>query len=100
MIITIYAYDNKQKKIKLPNKEISQIYVAIISGDETGSVDFSDGTRVSFDASQTRLFAFFDASYIVEGEDIKKWIDFNPSGRITASYERLNAFREESEGDK
>lgn len=86
--IVIYDYDNKEKEIALPDKEITEIFVSVLSGDETGYVKFEDGTDVHFDASDCRFMDFNDGYYSVEGENIQKWLDFKPSGTRTASYER------------
>lgn len=92
MIITIYDYDSAKKEITLPDKEISQIVVTVLSGDETGFVEFTDGTRIEFDASDERIANYYDGTYIVKGENIKKWIDFKPSDERTTSYERQDEF--------
>jgi hypothetical protein len=91
MTITIYDYASKETKIALPDKEILRICVTVISGDETGWVEFTDGSRTHFDASDCRIVSFYDGNYIVEGEDIEKWLNFVPSER-TASYERQEIF--------
>ena len=92
MIITIYDYSDKKKEITLPDKEISRIFVAIFSGDETGHVEFVDGTTMYFDASTSRFMSFYDGQYVVEGKNIEKWINFVPSGQISAAYERQEDF--------
>lgn len=50
--ITVYDYENKPVIVELPDKEIEEIFVQIISGDETGVVVFKDGTLVRFDACE------------------------------------------------
>lgn len=100
MVITIYDYRNATKKINLPDKDISEITVIIISGDETGYVKFTDGTKIEFDASDCRWIDYHDGVYIVEGKDIQKWIDFKPSGNRTASYERRDIFDVEDEDEE
>ena len=92
MIITIYDYSDKKKEVVLPDKEISKIYVSVISGDETGNVEFTDGSSIYFDASDSRFTHYYDGEYVVEGDNIEKWINFVPSGQITASYERQEEF--------
>lgn len=92
MIIKIYDYRNDTKEITLPDKEIAEIFVNILSGDETGFVKFMDGTKIKFDASDARFTDYYDGMYTLEGENIKKWIDFKPSGNRTVSYERQGAF--------
>lgn len=100
MIITIYDYADKTKEITLPDKEIAEIFVSILSGDETGFVKFTNGTKIKFDASDDRITDYYDGMYTIEGEDIKKWIDFKPSSNRTVSYERQDAFDTEDEYDE
>lgn len=100
MIITIYDYANATKEITLPDKDISEITVIVISGDETGYVEFTDGTKVEFDASDCRFISYYDGIYTVEGEDIQKWINFEPSGNRTVSYERQGIFNTEDEDEE
>lgn len=99
MNITIYDYANKTKQIALPDKEISEIVVVVLSGDETGYVKFTDGTKVKFDASDDRFTSYYDGAYTVEGENIRKWIDFKSSGYHTISYGRQRVFDTEDEND-
>lgn len=97
MIITIYDYQNDAKEITLPDKEIVEILVNILSGDETGFVKFVDGTKIKFDASDDRFTNYYDGMYTLKGENIQKWIDFKPSGNRTVSYERYGIFDTEDE---
>lgn len=92
MIITIYDYRNDTKEITLPDKEISEISVTILSGDETGFVKFIDDTKIRFDASDDRFTDYYDGMYTLEGENIQKWINFKPSGNRIISYERQAIF--------
>ena len=48
----IYDYDNREVIIELPYKEIKEVFVNVLSGDETGIVEFVDGTYIRFDASK------------------------------------------------
>lgn len=100
MIIKIYDYKNDTKEITLPDKEIAEISITILSGDETGFVKFVDGTKIRFDASDDRLTDYYDGMYTLEGEDIKKWIDFKSSGDRTVSYERQGVFDTEDEDEE
>ena len=99
MIIAIYDYRDRVKAITLPDKEISEIFVTVLSGDETGYIRFVDGTKLRFDAADDRFESYYDGDYIVEGEDIKRWIDFKPSGNRTVSYERLSIFNTKEEDE-
>lgn len=91
MTITIYDYANREIKVELPDKEILRICVTVLSGDETGWVEFADGSRINFDASDCRISSYYDGTYIVEGDNIEKWLNFVPS-ESTASYERQENF--------
>ena len=88
----IYDFDNETVEIKLPEKQIVSINVSVVSGDETGKVVFEDGEVICFDASSCRLMNFFGGYYSVTGENIQKWLNFKPSGKRTASYERQTLF--------
>lgn len=97
MILTIYDYNNDTKEITLPEKEVVEIHISILSGDETGFIKFVDGTKIRFDASDSRITSYYDGGYTVEGENIEKWINFKPSGNRTISYERYGVFDTEDE---
>lgn len=90
--MTIYDYKDSKKVITLPDKEIARIYVTILSGDETVKVEFADGETMNFDASDSRLLAYLDGDYIVEGDDIAAWLNFVPTNKYTVSYERYEFF--------
>lgn len=90
--MTIYDFANSPVEIELPDKPIVGIFVQVISGDETGVVQFADGTCIDFDASASRLLDLNDGSYIVSGEKISKWLAFTPSDARTASYIRQKQF--------
>ena len=96
MKFKVYDYDNRAIKIDIPNnKVISAIFVCILSGDETGIICFTDGTTMKFDAlcKGLRLHSFFDGCYVVAGEDIQKWIDFEANEDSgTISYTRQGLF--------
>lgn len=96
----IFDFDNEAVDIKLPEKQIASINISVVSGDETGNVIFKDGEIVSFDASGCRLMNFYDGSYSVAGENIQKWLDFKPTGKGTASYERQDLFSGLMEDDE
>lgn len=93
MIIKIYDYDNRATEITIPDdKVISAIFVCVLSGDETGIICFTDGTAISFDASGCRTVSFYDGCYVVLGENIQKWINFDVSKcTTTISYARQEA---------
>ena len=92
MKIKIYDYANEETEITLPDKEIKQIRVEVITGDEIVTIFFKDGTLSTFDSSDARCMDFYDGSYTVEGEQIKKWIDFETDECSTISYDRMYDF--------
>lgn len=92
---TIYDYDNREIVCHVEGYDISdikEIFVWIISGDETGNLTMQDGTIYDFDASGNRIIDFNDDSYIVKGkENIEKWLNFQPTEKeshLTFSYVR------------
>lgn len=92
MTMTVFDFENREAKIELPDKPIKAISVTVLSGDETGTVIFDDGTTVGFDASNSRICNFFDGSYTVIGEQIFDWLAFKPSDGRTAAYLRQERF--------
>lgn len=100
MIMRIYDYDDNAVKIEIPDKPIKCIDITVLSGDETGTIRFEDGTRLDFDASDDRNTDFYDGSYFVEGDDIKRWLAFRPPAGRTASYARQKMFRERGESNE
>lgn len=91
--ITIYDFEDAPIVIETPpEKVIESIYVRVLSGDETGSINFTDGTNMDFDASNCRSFDFYDGDYLVPSEKVQSWIDFEPSAHRTASYARQEKF--------
>lgn len=94
MKIRIYDYDDNAVKIETPDKPIKRIDVIVLSDDGTGTIRFEDGTRFDFDASDDRYESFYDGSYFVEGDDIRRWLAFRPAAGRTASYARQEMFWE------
>lgn len=92
MTMTVFDFENREVKIELPDKPIKAISVTVLSGDETGTVIFDDGTTVDFDASYWRICDFFDGSYTVIGEQVSDWLAFRPSVGRTAAYLRQERF--------
>ncbi len=90
----IYDYANHPVEIILPEKVISRIDVDVITGDETGTVHFADGTELDFDASEDRMMDYYDGCYSVSGENVGKWLSFEPSYKKTVSYERQEIFED------
>ena len=91
---TVYDYGNKPTVYYISDYKVSdikEIFVNIISGDETDFIMMWDGTIYDFDASKTRTMNFDDGCYsITDKEDIAKWIKFKAlkGSRETVSYVR------------
>lgn len=92
---TIYDYSNRETvcHVKKHNlSDVKEIFVWVVSGDETGDLLTSDGTVYSFDASDNRIMSFDDGCYTInEKEDIEKWFSFKPTEKeshSTLSYVR------------
>lgn len=91
----IYDYGNQETicHVKEHNlSDVKEIFVRIVSGDETGNLVMQDGTIYDFDASSDRIIDFDDGSYIIEEkENIEKWFNFKPTkkeSRLILSYVR------------
>ena len=96
MKMKIYDYDDKVKEVEIPNdKHIEAIYVTIWSGDETGFMMFAEGGYIDFDASDNRYASYYDGQYIVDGDNIQKWLNWIPTHGeylLPYSYMRQMAF--------
>lgn len=80
MKVKIYDYDDKVREVEIPDdKHIKAIYVTIWSGDETGFMLFAEGGCVDFDASDSRYASYYDGQYIVDGDNIQKWLNWTPT---------------------
>lgn len=92
MYIKIYDYNNNAEMVEIPdNKKIESINVTVLSGDETGYIFFTDGSRKRFDASNCRMMSFDDGSYTVPLKKVDEWINWKPRG-FTYSYDRQSDF--------
>ena len=92
---TIYDFGNRETvcHVKEHNlSDVKEIFVWVVSGDETGNLTMQDGTIYDFDASDDRIVDFNDGSYTIKGkEDIEKWLNFKPTEKefhSTLSYVR------------
>lgn len=94
MIIKIYDYRNRAKFITIPDKEIIEISVTVLSGDETGCIKLADGTKIMFDAASDRFDDYYDGSYSVTGANIEKWLNFTRPVPRYMSYARRDEFKE------
>lgn len=97
MIVTIYDYADSPKKIDIPAQSVSEIkfiFVNVKSGDETGCIILENDKEVYFDACEFgRMIGYDDGWYLLHTADqIKKWLDYEPTGNETASYERQRMF--------
>lgn len=88
----IYDYANHPTDVELKDENITAIYVAVKSGDEFVTVVYEDGQRAVFDASATRCIDYYDGEYKVQGDEIERWLHYQPKKTGTASYERLAEF--------
>lgn len=95
MKFKVYDYDNKATEVEILDKPIQSILVTILSGDETGTVYFEDGTEQRFDASDCRNTDHFDGAYVVNGDEVTKWTSINPhvAKYGTKSYKRYEAWQ-------
>lgn len=103
MKLRIYNYENRPVSIELPDKPIRSIFVLILSGDETGQVEFEDGETFSFDADAPdspdgRGIDYCDGYYTVDGDMIPRWMAYRPhaSDRGTVAYKRRDWFRKQT----
>lgn len=96
----IYDYDNNETICHVKDynvSDIKEIFVWIVSGDETGSLTMKDGSIYDFDASDTRIMTFNDGSYtLTDKEDIEKWLNFKPTEEEL--HETLSYVRQEKWG--
>lgn len=91
----IYDYANKAVEIKIKDKPIEEIFIEIKSGDEIVTIYYKDGTRDRFDSSNCRITGYDDGAYVVTGENIEKWLNYQPKG-LTFSYNRQRFFDKNS----
>ena len=96
MKVKIYDYDDKVKEVEIPDdKHIKAIHVTIWSGDETGFMTFVEGGCVDFDASDNRYVSDYDGQYIVDSDNVQKWLNWTPTNGeylLPYSYVRQMAF--------
>lgn len=89
MIFDIYDYKGKATKADTHNKEVRQLLVQVLSGDEVVTVDYGDGTNETYDSSNNRFINRFDGSYSVTLEDLQEWIAYGVS-RANSNSENLS----------
>lgn len=76
MKFKIYNYNGEATEVDTGDKEIKELFVQVLSGDEVVTVDYDDGTKETFDSSTNRLVSYVEESYIVEKDRIQDWINF------------------------
>ena len=76
MKFTIYDYNSKATEVDTGDKEIKELFVQVLSGDEVVTVDYDDGTKKTFDSSTNRYVSYVEESYIVEKDRIQDWVNF------------------------
>ena len=92
MKIKIYNYCNEVVEIDVV-KEIKEIFVEVVSGDEIINIEYEDGSYEFFDSSHnSRLMNFDDGCYTIKKDKINEWNDFKFTKGRTFSYERLYKF--------
>lgn len=92
MKIKIYDYCNNEVEIDV-TKEIKEILVKVVSGDEIIYIEYEDGSHDVFDSwSDGGRIGFDDGYYTVEKDKINEWNDFKFTKGRTFSYERLEKF--------
>lgn len=84
--ITFYDYENHPVKVKIPeNKEISLIYVTVLSGDEVGMIVFTDNSEQAFDTSTERVTPTYQGSYDVTRDELDKFINCVHDGEYSSN---------------
>lgn len=74
MKFKIFDYAGREVIVDAGDKEIRQIRVEEITGDEVIEIEYTDGSVEEFDGGICRLTDFRDGSYRVSGNDLKKWL--------------------------
>lgn len=74
MKFKIFDYAGREVIVDAGDKEIRQIRVEEITGDEVIEIEYVDGSIEEFDSGICRLTDFRDGAYRVSGDDLKKWL--------------------------
>ena len=93
MKFNIYNFENEPTEVELKCRAVSKIYVTVITGNETISVLFSNGSIKEFSSSDTRVVDNIDGTYVLTRNRIREWMEYEPTGDGAISYERLVTFR-------
>ena len=102
MIFRYYDYDNQVNEIEIPDdKEIEILFVQVLTGDETGFILFTDGSKQDFDImTSVRYTSYDDGDYIVKGDNIKKWLNWEPTYDGSEPYARAYSYARRDAFDK
>ena len=74
MKFKIFDYAGREVIVDAGDKEIRQIRVEEVTGDEVIEIEYVDGSIEEFDSGICRLTDFRDGAYRVAGDDLKKWL--------------------------
>ena len=77
MYATIYDYRSNSRIIEIDEDRLKMLIVTILSGDEVVRVVYNDNSSIEYDALEEmeRATDIYDGMYIVEPDELKKWID-------------------------
>ena len=77
MYATIYDYRSNSRIIEIEEDRLKMLIVTILSGDEVVRVVYNDNSSIEYDALQDkeRVIGFYDGMYVVESDELKKWIN-------------------------
>lgn len=93
MKFNIYDYADQPIEIETQDKPIEEIFVQILSGDETIVVTYADDDEDEFDSANDRIESYNDGFYIVTKEFLDEWMNWKPQeGETCYSYRRQRQF--------
>ena len=98
MTIRIYDFDDNAVKIENPDKPIKRIDVIVLSGDETGTIRFEDGTPDDRD-TELEYIESSGTQYVNTGvvPNNKGGVHYIDKNRIEASVKALRRRTERGE---
>nr|DAF27344.1 MAG TPA: hypothetical protein [Caudoviricetes sp.] len=74
MKFKIFDYAGREVIVDAGDKEIRQIRVEEVTGDEVIEIEYVDGSIEEFDSGICRLTDFRDGAYRISGDDLKEWL--------------------------
>ena len=79
MVTKIYYYNGDEIPVTIPCEvsDLLYIFVEVISGDERVTFFTKSGEKYVCDAGSDRCMDFYDGSYSVHDENIRKWLDYD-----------------------